>query len=165
VRRSRDVGLLTEVRAGANCVLFDQEGSLWIGPGGDGLRRIADPSEIAGRRIAQFGAEAEQFTAKDGLSGDYVRAVSEDREGNIWWGTLHGRESDYLDRSGRSRKCHCGPACGPISPTVRDGRGFEIREKAALLVVQKCAARPGLGFARILTEPGLGGLCPPHSPR
>jgi signal transduction histidine kinase/ligand-binding sensor domain-containing protein len=99
VRRSGDSSPLTEVRVGASCVLFDREGSLWIGSGGDGLRRVADPKRIAGHRIAQFGPEAEKFTAKDGLSGDYVRSVLEDREGNIWWGTLHGldrfRESPF----------------------------------------------------------------------
>jgi signal transduction histidine kinase/ligand-binding sensor domain-containing protein len=99
VRRSGDDAPLTEVRVGASCLLFDRDGSLWIGSGGDGLRRVANPTRIVGQRIAQFGPEAEQFTGKDGLSGDYVRSVLEDREGNIWWGTLHGldrfRESTF----------------------------------------------------------------------
>jgi signal transduction histidine kinase/ligand-binding sensor domain-containing protein len=99
VRRTGDDGPLTELLVGASCVLFDREGGLWIGSGGDGLRRVAYPKRIAGERIAQFGKEAEQFTSKDGLSGDYVRSVLEDREGNIWWGTLHGldrfRESPF----------------------------------------------------------------------
>ncbi len=99
VRQSRDEGALTEVLVGASCLLFDRRGSLWIGSGGDGLRRVAEPKRISGQRIAQFGPEAEEFTVKDGLSGNYVRSVLEDREGNIWWGTLHGldrfRESPF----------------------------------------------------------------------
>ena len=99
VRRSGDRGPVTEVRVGASQVLFDRNGSLWVGTYGDGLRRIADPDRIRGRKIAQFGPEADKFTVKDGLSGNYVRAALEDREGNIWWGTLHGldrfRESTF----------------------------------------------------------------------
>jgi signal transduction histidine kinase/ligand-binding sensor domain-containing protein len=90
VRRSGDRGPVTEVRVGASQVLFDRNGSLWVGTYGNGLRRIAYPDRIRGRKIAEFGPEAEQFTVKDGLSANYVRAALEDREGNIWWGTLHG---------------------------------------------------------------------------
>ena len=99
VRRSGDHAPITEVRVGATSVLFDRNGSLWIASLGDGLRRVADPSRISGRQIAHFGPEAEQFTTKDGLSGDIVFCLLEDREGNIWSGSLHGldrfRESTF----------------------------------------------------------------------
>ena len=100
VRRMGDRGPMTEVRVGAISVIFDSSGALWIGSVGDGLRRVAHPGLIGGRQIAQFGPEAEQFTAKDGLSGDYVHCLMEDREGNIWVGTLRGldrfRESTFI---------------------------------------------------------------------
>ncbi|MGC2659404.1 MAG: two-component regulator propeller domain-containing protein [Bryobacteraceae bacterium] len=88
--RSQGHGAMTEVRVGATSVLFDRDGSLWIGSAGDGLRRIAYPERIAGRQIAEYGPEAEQFTAKDGLSGNYVYAELEDHEGDIWVGTPRG---------------------------------------------------------------------------
>jgi signal transduction histidine kinase/ligand-binding sensor domain-containing protein len=90
VRRAGDRVPATEVRVGAICLLFDRAGSLWIGSIGDGLRRVAFPKTIGGISVAQFGPEAEQFTASDGLSTNYVHAVLEDREGNIWWGTRYG---------------------------------------------------------------------------
>jgi signal transduction histidine kinase/ligand-binding sensor domain-containing protein len=90
VRRSLDPGPVTEVLVGAFSVLFDRRGSLWIGSYGDGLRRIPDPAVIRGHQIARFGPEAQQFTASDGLSGNLVMCSLEDREGNIWWGTLNG---------------------------------------------------------------------------
>ena len=90
VRRLGDQGPVTEIRVGASALLFDRDGSFWVGSAGDGLRRIAYPSRISGQRIAQFGPEAEQFTAKDGLSGAYVQCSFEDREGNIWFGTDKG---------------------------------------------------------------------------
>ena len=99
VRRPRDLSPMTEVRVGATAVLFDRNGSLWISSAGDGLRRVAYPDRIDGHAIAQYGPEAEQFSAKDGLSGDYVHCLMEDREGNIWSGTSRGldrfRESTF----------------------------------------------------------------------
>jgi len=90
LRKEHNEGAETEVRVGAGWVLFDRDGSLWIGSVGDGLRRVPYPDRIRGKQIAQFGPEAEVFTAKDGLSSSIVRAILEDREGNIWCGTNNG---------------------------------------------------------------------------
>jgi ligand-binding sensor domain-containing protein len=70
----------TEVRVGADSVLFDRKGSLWIGSAGDGLRRVAHPERINGLRVAEFGKEADAFTTRDGLSADYIFTLFEDRE-------------------------------------------------------------------------------------
>jgi signal transduction histidine kinase/ligand-binding sensor domain-containing protein len=90
VRRSGDLSPMTKVRVGASWVLFDRNGGLWVSSLGDGLRRVAHPDQIRGHQIAQFGPEAEQFTRKDGLSGDVVYTLFEDREGNIWSASHHG---------------------------------------------------------------------------
>src|SRR5262249_11505701 len=50
----------------------------------------------------------ESFTARDGLSDDYVRAILQDREGNIWVGTSNG-----LDRF---RKTNLLPVALPFKP-------------------------------------------------
>jgi signal transduction histidine kinase/ligand-binding sensor domain-containing protein len=89
-RTARDQTRETEVRVGATWVLFDRDGSLWVGSVGDGLRRVPYPDRISGKRIAQFGPEAEQFTAKNGLSSAIVLTMLEDREGNIWCATTNG---------------------------------------------------------------------------
>ncbi len=103
VRRLGDLSPTTEVRVGASTLLFDRNGSLWIGSVGDGLRRVAYPNRITGQQIAQFGPEAEQFTAKDGLSGAVVWCSFEDREGNLWFGTAKGldrfRQSPFTPAS------------------------------------------------------------------
>jgi signal transduction histidine kinase/ligand-binding sensor domain-containing protein len=100
VPRMGERGPETEIRVSASWVLFDRNGSFWVASAGDGLRRVADPAKIKGHQVPQFGPEAEQFTAKDGLSGNYVVSMLEDREGNIWVGTLKGldrfRESSFF---------------------------------------------------------------------
>jgi ligand-binding sensor domain-containing protein len=99
VQRFHDHSPMTEIRVGAAWVLFDRNGCIWVGSYGDGLRRVAHPDRIGGHQIAEFGPEAEQFTAKDGLSGNLVFTLFEDREGNIWSGSTHGldrfRESAF----------------------------------------------------------------------
>ena len=98
--RKEERGPTTQVRIGASWVLFDRNGSLWVGSAGDGLCRVADPRKIKGLQVAQSGPEAQQFTVKEGLSGNYVMSMLEDREGNIWVGTLKGldrfRESTFF---------------------------------------------------------------------
>ncbi|MGA9672340.1 MAG: two-component regulator propeller domain-containing protein [Terracidiphilus sp.] len=79
----------TEVRVGSVRILFDNEGSLWITTVGDGLRRSRDPELLRGR-IEEFSTAVESFTAKEGLSDDVIRAILQDREGNIWVGTDSG---------------------------------------------------------------------------
>ena len=61
-------------------LLRDREGGLWIGTGGQGLWHLRQ-------------GRADVFKSADGLSGDQVRGLFEDREGDIWAAT-----SDGLDR-------------------------------------------------------------------
>jgi PAS domain S-box-containing protein len=79
----------TEVQVGSAAILFDNDGALWITSIGDGLRRAPAPELLRGR-IKKFGTAVESFAAKDGLSDDYIRAILQDREGNIWVGTNNG---------------------------------------------------------------------------
>ncbi len=71
---------------GSKGMLFDRDGTVWIGTG-EGIAHLgAPPAALTGKPL-QF------FDAADGLSGNRVTSVLEDREGNIWFGT-----SDGLDR-------------------------------------------------------------------
>jgi signal transduction histidine kinase/ligand-binding sensor domain-containing protein len=79
-----------EVYVGSAAILFDQNGALWITTLGDGLRRAPYPSRLAKEPIGEFSNALEQFTSKNGLSADFVTAISEDREGNIWAATRDG---------------------------------------------------------------------------
>ncbi len=57
------------VRSGA--LLVDRRGSLWVGTQNDGVYRIC-------------GGVADHYSVSDGLSGNGVGSLFEDREGNIW---------------------------------------------------------------------------------
>src|SRR5580698_8440889 len=98
----------TEVRVGSQAILFDSDGALWITSLGDGLRHSAAPELLTGQ-IKEIGTEVESFTARDGLSDDVVRAIFQDREGNIWVGTNSG-----LDRF---RKTNLVPVVLPLKPS------------------------------------------------
>ncbi|MGA9255732.1 MAG: two-component regulator propeller domain-containing protein, partial [Candidatus Sulfotelmatobacter sp.] len=64
----------------AGTVLRDRNGGLWIGTIAHGL-------------VHSYEGKTSMFTHNDGLSSDFVYALSEDREGTIWVAT-----SDGLDR-------------------------------------------------------------------
>lgn len=71
----------TEIGRGQR-VLHDSAGYLWVGTGGQGLWRVS--SGTNGR------VTVEQSTVTTGLLGNGVVSVFEDREGNLWAGTLDG---------------------------------------------------------------------------
>jgi signal transduction histidine kinase/ligand-binding sensor domain-containing protein len=71
------------VEGSGNYVMHDRRGSLWVATSGHGIWRVPaslDPHSAAIQRV----------TVKDGLLSDTVRAMREDREGNIWVGTYSG---------------------------------------------------------------------------
>lgn len=72
----------------------DRNQTLWIGTLGGGMFRLRDGKPAA-------------YTTKDGLSGDEVKAISGDEEGNLWVGTGGGlnrftraRVSTYTTKEG-----------------------------------------------------------------
>ncbi len=76
---------------------FDRNQSLWIAtdrgvfrvrPGLVGTRQVVTTQEI----------EEDQFRSADGLSSNETNAVLQDREGNIWVGTVNGLDR-FSDRS------------------------------------------------------------------
>jgi signal transduction histidine kinase/ligand-binding sensor domain-containing protein len=97
----------TEIRFGSVAILFARDGSLWITTFGDGLRRIQHPERLDGKYHGPSDA-LEKFTAKNGLTSDFVRAIFQDREGNIWVGTQVG-----LDRF---RETNLVPVILPFEP-------------------------------------------------
>jgi signal transduction histidine kinase/ligand-binding sensor domain-containing protein len=64
-------------RFDAGRMLRDRDQGLWIGTAGGGLVHVHP-------------GRTDWFTASDGLSGDYVLALAEDREGNVWVATNGG---------------------------------------------------------------------------
>ena len=97
----------TEVQVGSLGILFDNNGALWITSLGDGLRRAPAPELLQGK-VGEFSSAVESFTAKDGLSDDFILSIFQDREGSIWVGTNNG-----LDRF---RKTNLVPLVIPMKP-------------------------------------------------
>ena len=56
---------------------FDRDGNLWVGTANDGVFRV-------------HGNAVDHYERTEGLSGDYVRAFFEDREGIVWAATNNG---------------------------------------------------------------------------
>jgi len=77
-------------RFASTAFMFDSHGSLWVTTLGSGLRRIKDPDQDDAHALDSPGRKLEAFTEKDGLTSDYIQAILEDREGNIWIGTNQG---------------------------------------------------------------------------
>jgi signal transduction histidine kinase/ligand-binding sensor domain-containing protein len=77
--------LLPNIDIFADSGMFDRNGAFWLG--GDGLYRIPFSSGLGSHRLA---GALEKLTSSEGLSNDDVKALMEDREGNIWVGTDGG---------------------------------------------------------------------------
>jgi ligand-binding sensor domain-containing protein/signal transduction histidine kinase len=65
------------VDRGTRCVYGDRAGNLWAGGGAGGLCRFRDGTFTL-------------YSMRDGLPGNLVRAIDEDREGNLWVATGNG---------------------------------------------------------------------------
>ena len=60
-------------RVAVTSMMFDRDGNLWVGTDAKGLFRI-------------YGNTVEHYGHTEGLSGDSVWALFEDREGIVWAG-------------------------------------------------------------------------------
>lgn len=159
-------------------MLQDRHGDLWLGSESRGLLRIgargvetppADAARPAGR-IVQLLEDAEgsvwagangglfrvretlftRLLARDGLSGEYVRALIEDEAGQLWIGSTGG-----LDRQGADGRVHAVDLQPGVAPSVLSlargadgdlwvgaygGRVFRVRDGA---VVARLDGFPG----------------------
>jgi signal transduction histidine kinase/ligand-binding sensor domain-containing protein/DNA-binding NarL/FixJ family response regulator len=72
---------------GINCndieTIYETDGEIWIGTAGGGLSKYVPATE---KQVEHFVS----FTVKDGLSGDFVSGILEDKENNLWIGTESG---------------------------------------------------------------------------
>jgi signal transduction histidine kinase/ligand-binding sensor domain-containing protein len=79
----------SEIQVGSGASLFDSDGALWVASRGDGLRRVENAGAPFGK-VHQFGREASMFTKADGLTDNYLFAIFQDDDGDIWTGGSHG---------------------------------------------------------------------------
>lgn len=78
----------------SSAMVFDQDGGLWIGMTGDGVRYVPSPS-------LETDLHSAGASAANALSGKVVGTALKDREGNLWFGTNAGldrfRQSDLVN--------------------------------------------------------------------
>lgn len=79
-------------------LLFDRDGALWMPTLGDGIRRVPRVGDLQREQIDASGTAAQRFIERDGLSSDYLSAVIQDREGNIWVGGSRGLDRFRVSR-------------------------------------------------------------------
>jgi len=79
----------SEVQVGSAATLFDSDGALWVTSRGDGLRRVENAGVPFGK-VHRLGKEASMFTKADGLTDNYLFAIFQDDDGDIWTGGAHG---------------------------------------------------------------------------
>jgi signal transduction histidine kinase/ligand-binding sensor domain-containing protein len=100
--------------AGGSRMLHDRRGSIWVATLGQGLLRVRDSGS---------GATFERMTEQNGLAGDTVLCLFEDREGNLWIGTQQGltRLSEAKIRSVLLRGPDASNAAPSAIETTPDG--------------------------------------------
>jgi signal transduction histidine kinase/ligand-binding sensor domain-containing protein len=91
---------LGEHQVDANKLLRDRDGGLWIGTVERGLIHLHQ-------------GRTDVFTKKDGLSGDVILSLFEDREGNVWVSTIGG-----IDRFGEPPVTNLTTAQGLASDAI-----------------------------------------------
>jgi PAS domain S-box-containing protein len=135
------------VRSGA--LLVDRRGSLWVGTQNDGVYRIC-------------GGVADHYSVSDGLSGNGVGSLFEDREGNIWVETDGGLDMfrdtaliSYTTRQGVSdRDFHSVVA-------LRNGAVW-VGTGGALNILRKQEGKTAI-FDRKLSGQAVGPMLEDHS--
>jgi len=100
-------------------LLFDRDGALWIASEG-GLARLVDPDNLPA--LGPGGdpqvLPSQRFTHADGLSGDEVLALLEDREGDLWMSTSGG-----LDRFRANKLTRAALPAGLLVPSLAPASG------------------------------------------
>jgi signal transduction histidine kinase/ligand-binding sensor domain-containing protein len=71
-------------------MIADRQGSLWVGTAGHGINRTQYPERADAGNSNETSDTADVFRQQDGLTGDTVLALLEDREGDIWVATNGG---------------------------------------------------------------------------
>ncbi len=105
--------------------LVDRHGRFWLGTNGAGLLLID----------LRTGRVLHRYRERDGLSGDLVRAVLEDRDGNIWVAT-HSGLTRVTPSSIRSVAVRPGSTAEDISTIERDAAdGLWVEAPGALVHV------------------------------
>ena len=101
--------------------LFDRDGALWVTSLGKGMRRVPHPERMDGRKFEQSDEALERFAETDGVTDNFITAILEDREGNIWVGTNSG-----LDRFYKSKLVPVVVPFPVVAPVIASGNAGSV---------------------------------------
>ena len=127
VRTSKLDGSTLEVGA----LLSEKNGTLWVGTNAEGILRIN-------------GDQVERYDSRAGLSGDAIRNLFEDREGNLWVVTNKGidrfRDSSVITYSGAQ---HFSSDYSDAVLTTHDGSVWTTSQAGADILHGRSVSRLG----------------------
>jgi len=129
-------------------VLTDRRNALWVGTLAEGIYR----STASG---------VERFDSKDGLSGDSVRDVREDREGNVWVATDAGLDC-FRDLQIVSWSTHEGLSAGIVSSVLAGRDGSILIGSHSVLSILRNGQITTIGKAQGLPEDAVTTLLQDH---
>ena len=108
--------------------IANRDGDLWITTLGDGLLRVPNPERLKGTPD-RFSSSLESYTVEDGLSNKVVTCIFQDRDENIWVGTLAGfdrfRKTPSHGLKGLARNPQ--PQPPSVQSIVADGQSYVRR--------------------------------------
>lgn len=119
--------------------LFDRNGDLWIATWSDGVFRVRAPAG-PGRAVAHL-------TTRNGLLSDPVRAVFEDREGNVWIGGEMGLNMMRRVAISAAEGVPSDAATNHMLAADRAGNVYAANDTTLFEI------RPGADARRVLTSP------------
>lgn len=113
-------------------LLFDRDGSLWMGKTGEGVRRVTNPDPTGKTSIP---AASDWFVKNDGLSDDQgvASGILEDSEGNVWLSTDSGLDRFSERKVARGLRGQDRPAFAEIQFAARPA-SFAAGDDGALWV-------------------------------
>lgn len=122
--------------------LIDRDGMLWTASSG-GIHRVPDVAHLLQPAIAAQSSH-DSFSSVDGLTAPYANAFLEDREGNIWIGTVGGldrfRESRLtrvaLPRAGNGVAIAAGDSGALLVGVDFEEGAFEVTDASNVVAVQ-----------------------------
>ena len=127
-------------------LLLDRDSSLWIGTLNQGIYRIQ-------------GNKVDHFRSSDGLSGDAVRGLFQDREGNIWVSTSGGIDN-FHDLRVASFSTRQGLNADQVNSVLasRDGTvwignyGLDVLRLGKITSIQPRNGLPGRALTSLLED-------------
>lgn len=130
--------------------MFDRHGDLWIATWSDGVFRFDDPATP--RR-----SEA-HLTRANGLLADPVRAVFEDREGNVWIGGEMGLNMVRRVPVAPARGVPADPATNHMLASDASGMVYIANDKSVFTVAPSADPRPAYASPLLIEA-----ICPQRS--